>query len=305
MLKKNSLQRKTIIVTGGGTGLGRSMVKCFLQLGANVVITSRKMDVLEKCAEELRKEVAPTLMREGKDNRSLQSGGQAVNILPVKCDVRNYEEVETMMKIVINKFGSFNVLLNNAAGNFISPTERLSHRAFDTVVDIVLKGSYNCSIAAGKYWIKEKIKGTVLSTLTPYAFTGSAFVVPSACGKAGVLALTQSLAVEWGKYGIRLNAISPGPFPSEGAWTRLLPGDLMKKFDPAKSTALNRLGDHQELANLAAYMVSDFSSFMTGENVVIDGGQWLKGAGTFNALGAMPDEMWNTIEQLSRKGKSI
>lgn len=285
MLKENSLQGKTIIVTGGGTGLGRSMVKCFLQLGAKVAITSRKEDVLQKAAEELRKE----------------TGG---DVIAVKCDIRNYEEVETMMKTVIDKFGSFNVLLNNAAGNFISPTERLSHRAFDTVVDIVLKGSYNCTLAAGKYWIKEKIQGTVLSTLTPYSFTGSAFVVPSACGKAGVLALTQSLAVEWGKYGIRLNAISPGPFPSEGAWTRLLPGDLMKKFDPAKSTSLKRLGEHQELANLASFLISDFSSFMTGENVVIDGGQWLKGAGQFNMLDQVPSEMWDMIEQLSRKGKS-
>lgn len=291
MLKENSLKNKIIIVTGGGTGLGRSMVKCFLQLGAKVAITSRKMDVLEKCAKELSSEIPP-------------SGGGGATILPVKCDVRNYEEVEAMMKTVIDKFGSFNVLLNNAAGNFISPTERLSNRAFDAVVDIVLKGSYNCTMAAGKYWIKEKIKGNILNTLTPYAFTGSAYVVPSACGKAGVLALTQSLAVEWGKYGIRLNAISPGPFPSEGAWTRLLPGDLMKKFDPAKSTALERLGEHEELANLAAYLVSDFSSFMTGENVVIDGGQWLKGAGQFNTLSAIPGEMWDTIEQLSRKGKS-
>ena len=285
MLKENSLKGKTIIVTGGGTGLGRSMVKCFLQLGAKVAITSRKDDVLQKAAAELTKE----------------TGGE---VLAVKCDVRNYEEVEAMMKTVIEKFGSFNVLLNNAAGNFISPTERLSNRAFDTVVDIVLKGSYNCTLAAGKYWIKEKIKGTVLSTLTPYSFTGSAFVVPSACGKAGVLALTQSLAVEWGKHGIRLNAISPGPFPSEGAWTRLLPGDLMKKFDPAKSTSLNRLGEHEELANLASFLVSDFSSFMTGENVVIDGGQWLKGSGQFNALSAIPEEMWDTIEKLSRQGKS-
>ena len=285
MLKENSLKDKTIIVTGGGTGLGRSLVKTFLQLGAKVAITSRKEDILQKAAEELAKETKG-------------------EVIAVKCDVRNYEEVEAMMKTVIEKFGSFNAVVNNAAGNFISPTERLSHRAFDTVVDIVLKGSYNCTLAAGKYWLKEKIKGTVLSTLTPYAFTGSAYVVPSACGKAGVLALTQSLAVEWGKHGIRLNAISPGPFPSEGAWTRLLPGDLMKKFDPAKSTSLNRLGEHTELANLASYLVSDFSGFITGENIVIDGGQWLKGAGQFNALGAIPDEMWDNIEKLSRQGKS-
>ena len=285
MLRENSLKGKIIIVTGGGTGLGRSMSKYFLQLGAKVAITSRKEDVLKKTAVELTKE----------------TGGE---VLPVKCDVRSYEEVEAMMKTVIEKFGSFNVLLNNAAGNFISPTERLSHRAFDTVVDIVLKGSYNCTLAAGKYWIKEKIKGNIVSTIATYAFTGSGYVVPSACGKAGVLALTQSLAIEWGKYGIRLNTIAPGPFPSEGAWSRLLPGEFIKKFDPAKSTAANRLGEHQELANLAAYLVSDFSSYMTGENLVLDGGQWLKGAGQFNMLDAVPAEIWDTIEQLSRKGKS-
>ncbi len=285
MLQENSLKDKIIIITGGGTGLGKIMTKGFLQLGAKVVITSRKEDVLNKTAEEL----------------SAETKGK---VLPIKCDVRNYEEVETMMQQVIEKFGSFNVLVNNAAGNFISPTERLSHRAFDTVIDIVLKGSYNCTLAAGKYWIKEKIKGSVLNIITTYAFTGSAYVVPSACGKAGVLALTQSLAVEWGKHGIRLNAIAPGPFPSQGAWSRLLPGDLMKKFDPAKATALNRIGEYPELSNLASYLVSDFSSYITGEMTVIDGGQWLKGAGQFNALSAIPDAMWDDIEKLSRQGKS-
>ncbi len=268
------------------------MVKCFLQLGAKVAIASRKEDVLKKTAEELSKETGD------------KGQGTRDNILPVKCDVRNYDEVEAMMKVVIEKFGSFNVLVNNAAGNFISPTERLSHRAFDTVVDIVLKGSYNCTLASGKYWIKEKIKGNVLSTLTPYAFTGSAYVVPSACGKAGVLALTQSLAVEWGKYGIRLNAISPGPFHTEGAWSRLLPDELFKKFDPANTTSLGRMGEHEELANLCSFLVSDFSSYITGENIVMDGGQWLKGAGQFNALDMISKEMWDTIEQLTRKGKS-
>lgn len=285
MLKENSLKDKIIIVTGGGTGLGKSMVKGFLQLGAKVTITSRKEEVLKKTAEEL----------------SAETGGQ---VLPVKCDVRNYEEVEAMMKQTIEKFGSFNVLLNNAAGNFISPTERLSHRAFDTIVDIVLKGSYNCTLAAGKYWIKEKIKGTVLNTLAPYAFTGSGYVVPSASAKAGVMALTQSLAVEWGKYGIRMNAIAPGPFPSEGAWSRLMPGEMFKKFDPAKTTALGRMGEHQELSNLASFLVSDFSAYITGETIVIDGGQWQKGASQFNALEMVPENMWDAIEQMTRKGKS-
>jgi len=303
MLKENSLKDKVIIVTGGGTGLGKSMVREFLHLGAKVTITSRKEDVLKRTAEELEKELAPSLKGEDKDNSSLQ-GGEHGRILPVKCDVRSYDEVEAMMKQTIEKFGSFNVLVNNAAGNFISPTERLSHRAFDTVVDIVLKGSYNCALAAGKYWIKEKIKGNVLSTLAAYAFTGSGYVVPSACGKAGVLALTQSLAVEWGKHGIRLNAVTPGPFPSEGAWSRLMPGEMFKKFDPANTTALGRMGEHQELANLCAFLVSDFSSYITGENIIIDAGQWLKGSSQFNALDMVPKEMWDTIEQLTRKGKS-
>lgn len=302
MLKENSLEDKVIIVTGGGTGLGKSMVREFLLLGAKVVITSRKEDVLKRTAEELGKET-PSLKGEDKDNSSLQGGGQD-NILPIKCDVRNYDEVESMMKQTISTFGSFNVLVNNAAGNFISPTERLSHRAFDTVVDIVLKGSYNCTLAAGKYWIKEKIKGNVLSTLAAYAFTGSGYVVPSACGKAGVLALTQSLAVEWGKYGIRLNAVTPGPFPSKGAWSRLMPGEMFKKFDPANTTALGRMGEHQELANLCSFLVSDFASYITGENIVIDAGQWLKGSSQFNSLDMVPAEMWDTIEQLTRKGKS-
>ena len=294
MLKENALKDKVIIVTGGGTGLGKVMARYFLQLGAKVAIASRKEDVLKKAADDLSKEISK--------ESSLSDSAEC--ILPIKCDVRNYEEVEAMMKQVIKKFGRFNVLVNNAAGNFVSPTERLSHRAFDTVVDVVLKGSYNCTLAAGKYWLKEKIKGTVLNILTPYAFTGSAYVVPSACGKAGVMAMTQSLAVEWGKHGIRLNAIAPGPFPSKGAWTRLLPGDLFNKFDPGKTTALNRIGDYQELANLSAFLVSDYSSYITGEMTVIDGGQWLKGASPFNALEMIPEEMWDTIEKLTRQGKS-
>lgn len=285
MLKDNSLKDKIIIVTGGGTGLGKAMSKVFLQLGAKVCITSRKLEVLKATAEELNKE----------------TGGE---IFYTQCDIRNYEEVESMMSKVIERFGSFNVLVNNAAGNFISPTERLSHRAFDVVVDIVLKGSYNCTLAAGKYWIDNKIKGTVLSILTTYAFTGSAFVVPSACGKAGAFAMTQSLAVEWGKYGIRLNAIAPGAFESEGAWSRLLPGKLMQQYNPAKFNSLGRFGEHSELTNLACYLVSDFSSFITGEMIVIDGGQWLKGAGQFSMLGDIPNEKWDEVSALSKKGKS-
>lgn len=281
MLRDGALKGKTILVTGGATGLGKSMAKYFLDLGANVIIASRKIENLEKAAKEL--------------------GG---NILPLACDVRKYEEIETVLKAGIEKFGQVNALVNNAAGNFISPTERLSNRAFDTVVDIVLKGSYNCTLALGKYWIQNNIKGNVLSILTTYSFTGSAYVVPSACGKAGVLAMTRSLAVEWGKYGIRLNSVAPGPFPTEGAWSRLLPEPIKEKFDPAKKVPAGRVGEHQELANLAAYLVSDYSAYITGEQIVIDGGEWLKGAGQFSNLDIVTKEMWDMLEMFTRAGKS-
>ena len=283
MLREDSLKGRTIIVTGGGTGLGRSMSKYFLELGANVVITSRKIDVLEKTAGEL----------------SRETGGK---VLPVACDIRKYEEIEQLMKRVETEFGQIHAVLNNAAGNFISPTERLSHRAFDIVVDIVLKGTYYMTLAAGKNWINNKQSGVFLNIVTTYAWTGSGYVVPSACGKAGVLALTRSLAVEWAKYNIRCNAIAPGPFPTEGAWSRLLPGDLASKFDPSQRIPLKRVGDHQELANLAAYLISDYSGYITGEVITIDGGEWLRNGGEFSHLEIVPNEMWDMLEKMRGKG---
>jgi len=278
MLNENALIDKVIVITGGGTGLGKSMAKYFLDIGAKVVITSRKFDVLEKTAKEL----------------SEVTGGE---VLPIECDVRKYDQIENLLASSIDKFGKVNVLVNNAAGNFITPTERLSHRAFDIITDIVLKGTYYNTLEFGKYWIKEKIDATVLNIVTTYAWTGSAFVVPSASAKAGVLALTRSLAVEWAKYGIRFNAIAPGPFPTKGAWDRLFPEELKDKLDVRKKIPLNRVGDHQELTNLAAYLVSDYSAFMNGEVVTIDGGEWLKGAGEFNMLENIPLEMWDEIEK--------
>lgn len=278
MLKPGSLKNKTIIITGGGTGLGRSMGKYFLELGANLVITSRKKEVIQKTADELMKE----------------TGGK---VLAVACDVRKYEEIENVLRETESSFGQIHGVLNNAAGNFISPTERLSHRAFDIVVDIVLKGTYYTTLAAGKNWINKKQPGVFLNIVTTYAWTGSGYVVPSACGKAGVLALTRSLAVEWAKYNIRSNAIAPGPFPTEGAWSRLLPGDLVQKFDPAQRIPLKRVGDHQELANLAAYLVSDYSAYINGEVITIDGGEWLRNGGEFSHLEAIPEELWNSIEK--------
>lgn len=282
MLKPGSLKDKTIIVTGGGTGLGRAMGKYFLELGANLVITSRKKEVLDRTAD--------TLMKE--------TGGK---VLAVSCDVRKYEEVGNLITSTENTFGQIHGVLNNAAGNFISPTERLSYRAFDTVVDIVLKGTYNVTLAVGKNWIEKKQPGTFLNIVTTYAWTGSGYVVPSACGKAGVLALTRSLAVEWAKYKIRSNAIAPGPFPTEGAWSRLLPGELVKKFDPAKRIPLQRVGEHQELANLAAYLMSDYSAYVNGEVITIDGGEWLRNGGEFSHLEAVPTELWDTLEKMRGK----
>lgn len=288
MLRENTLAEKVIVVTGGGTGLGYSMSKYFLQLGASVVITSRKAEVLQESAQKLSTET------------------NNPQIAYFACDVRKYEEVEAMLQKSIERFGKVNGLVNNAAGNFISPTERLSHRAFDTVVDIVLKGTYYCTLAFGKYWIQEKIPATVLNIVTTYAWTGSGFVVPSACAKAGVLALTRSLAVEWAKHKIRFNAIAPGPFPTPGAWERLFPpalaeSELGKKLSPEHRIPLGRVGEHQELANLAAYLMSDYSAYINGEVITIDGGEWLRGAGEFNELVALPQQMWDLLEQSRKK----
>ena len=277
MLKPGALKGKNILITGGGTGLGRSMGEYFLELGANLVITSRKLDVLEQTAAEMMS----------------QKGGK---VIPLVCDVRDIDQVEQMWKDATGQLGQIHVVLNNAAGNFISPTERLSTNAFNTVLDIVLKGTSQVTLTAGKDWISKKQSGTFLNIVTTYAWTGSGYVVPSAAAKAGVLAMTRSLAVEWAKYGIRSNAIAPGPFPTEGAWSRLLPGDLVKKFDPAKKVPVGRVGEHQELANIAAYLVSDYSSYVNGEVITIDGGEWLKGAGEFNNLEQIPQEMWDMME---------
>lgn len=284
MLKDDALKGKTIVVTGGGTGLGKAMGNYFLKLGANLVITSRKLDVLQKTAQEMEE----------------ATGGK---VLAVQCDVRDAAQVDNVLTETLAKFGGVDVLVNNAAGNFISPTERLSANAFSSIIDIVLKGTVNCTLAFGKHWIKQKQAASVLNIVTTYAFTGSAYVVPSACAKGGVLALTRSLAVEWGKYGIRTNAIAPGPFPTKGAWDRLLPGDLAAKFDFKNRVPLKRVGDHQELANLAAFLVSDFSNYINGEVITIDGGEWLQGAGQMNGLEAIPSEMWDMLEQMTRGAK--
>lgn len=281
-LKENALKGKTIVVTGGGTGLGKAMATYFSELGANLVLTSRKLDVLEETATQI-------TAKTGNPTHA------------VACDVRDIAQVESLLAQSLEKFGSVDMLVNNAAGNFISPTERLSANAFSSVIDIVLKGTVNCTLTFGKDWIAKKQKASVLNIVTTYASTGSGFVVPSAIAKSGVLTMMRSLAVEWGKYGIRHNAIAPGPFPTKGAWDRLLPGELLEKFDFKNRVPLKRVGDHQELANLAAFLLSDYAGFINGDVVTIDGGEWLQGAGEFNNMEAIPPQMWDDIENSIRK----
>ncbi len=193
-------------------------------------------------------------------------------------------------------------MVNNAAGNFICPTERLSYNAFNSVVDIVLKGTYNCTLAFGRRWIADRTPGAVLNISTTYAWTGSGYVVPSAVAKAGALMLVRSLASEWGKYGIRLNAIAPGSFPTEGAWSRLRPPELGHD-DLRMRIPLGRYGEHPELANLAAYLLSDYSAYITGDCITIDGGSWLRGAGMFNDLERVTSEQWDTLQSTMKPKK--
>ena len=283
MLKEGALKNKTILITGGGTGLGKSMGSYFMDLGANLIITSRKQDILDATAKEF----------------AHYSG----DVLPIAGDVRKPDEVQNIINQGIEKFGEINGLVNNAAGNFISPTERLSTKAFDVIVDIVLKGTYNYSLTLGKHWIEKKQSGVILNIVTTYAWTGSAYVAPSAAAKGGVLALTRSLAAEWVKYNIRTNAIAPGPFPTKGAWDRLFPKPISSLFNFEKSLPMKRYGHHQELANLAAYMISEYSSYMNGEVVTLDSGEWVKNAGQFNKLEKIPNTAWGIIERAVRGKK--
>ena len=276
------LKGKTIIVTGGGTGLGKSMATRFAELGANLVITSRRQNVIDETAKILRE--------------------HGVKVLAISCDVREPDQVESMVNKTVEEFGGNDILLNNAAGNFISPTENLSSNAFKTIVDIVLNGTFHCTQAVGKV-MRENKSGVILNIVTTYAWTGSGYVVPSACAKAGVLALTRSLAVEWAKYGIRTVAIAPGPFPTKGAWSRLAPPGLGIQKKMTNRIPLKRVGEHIELANLATYLISDQAAYINGEVVTIDGGEWLKGAGEMNELEKIPKAAWKLLEMKRKKKK--
>ena len=281
MFEKNLLNGQTIVITGGGTGLGKSMSRRFGELGANIVISGRRKEKLEETADEFSK--------------------LGINVLTCPGDVRKLEDVELMTSQAIDEFGKIDGLLNNAAGNFISPTEMLSPNAFKVVIDIVLMGTWNCTSTIGKEMIKNK-KGNVLSIVTTYAWTGSPYVVPSAAAKAGVLAMTRSLAVEWGKYNIRFNAIAPGPFPTKGAWSRLMPPGFEDFEDGMKNKIpMKRFGERHELENLASYLMSDGSAYINGEVVTIDGGEWLAGAAEFSEMDKIPDSLWKAMAARRKK----
>ena len=282
MLPKDTFKDKVVLITGGGTGLGRSMAQYLLELDAKVIITSRKEEVINKTCKEF------------DENYPGNSIGFAE-------DVRNVDDVNRVIKEGYKKFKKIDCLINNAAGNFISPTERLSTKAFDVIIDIVLKGSTYYTLNLGKKWINDKMPGSILNIVTTYAFTGSGYVVPSAVSKGGVLAMTRSIGAEWAKYDIRCNAIAPGPFPTKGAWDRLVPPGFSKFINMKKRIPLKRFGEHQELANLAAYLLSDYSAYMTGEVVTLDGGEWLYNAGQFTFLDKVPKAMWSLIEKTIRR----
>jgi NAD(P)-dependent dehydrogenase (short-subunit alcohol dehydrogenase family) len=284
MFETDLLRGKRVLITGGGTGLGLSMGKRFLELGASLAICGRREEVLKQAVAELEQN-AP--------------GGDLGRVAWHRCDIRDAAAVETMLDALWAD-GPLDALVNNAAGNFIAKTEELSPRAIDAVLGIVLHGSAYMTVACGRRWLAEQRRASVLSIVTSYAWTGSAYVVPSAMAKAGVLAMTRSLAVEWGGRGVRLNAIAPGPFPTQGAWERLVPRpDMAERFET--NNPLGRPGRHEELANLAAFLLSDGAGYINGEVVTIDGGEWLQGAGQFNFLRELSDADWDEVRK--KKGK--
>ena len=280
MLPTNSFRGKVAFITGGGTGLGKSMTKMFSQLGAQVCIVSRRLEVLQKTADEV----------------SAETGNE---VLALACDIREPLTVKECVSECVNKFGLPNIVINNAAGNFISPSERLSSNAWRTVIDIVLNGTANVTLDIGKRLIDAKQGAAFVSVTTTYTETGSGFVCPSASAKAGVEAMSMSLASEWGRYGIRFNCIAPGPIETVGAFSRLDPTGKFKDV-AAKRMAIGRLGEAEELANLACYLASDYSNWCTGTTVKFDGGEYNYMAGEFNQLSEITKAEWDMMEAMIR-----
>jgi NAD(P)-dependent dehydrogenase (short-subunit alcohol dehydrogenase family) len=279
MFAVDLLKGKRALITGGGTGLGRAMAKRYLELGADVYICGRREEVLKQTRQEL-------------------ASATRGRIEAFPCDVRDVAAVQGNIDRIWSE-GALDIVVNNAAGNFLARTEDLSPRAFEAVIGIVMMGTINVTMACGRKWLAEKRPGTVLNIVATYASSGagSGYVVPSAVSKAGVLALTRSLAVEWGPKGIRMNAIAPGPVPTEGAFSRLLPKKELEKLAIAR-VPMRRFGTPEEIANLAVYLVADGSSYLNGEVVTMDGGEWLQGAGEFNYLGQMmSDADWEMFKR--------
>jgi NAD(P)-dependent dehydrogenase (short-subunit alcohol dehydrogenase family) len=276
MFQAGLLAGKKILVTGGGTGLGAAMGRRFSELGAELVICGRRLEILEETARRI-------------------GQGTGGKVTPIRCDVRDARSVDTMMD-EIWRSGPLAVLVNNAAGTFLARTENLSHRAVDAVISTTLNGAVYCTLSAGRRWIAAGVEGVVLSILSPTAVTGRAFTVPSAIAKSGLLAMTRSLAVEWGPRRIRLVGIAPGLFPTPGASERLLPGERDGAAGPAQRIPLGRVGKHAELANLASYLVSDQAAYITGEMVVIDGGAHLRTSGAEDLL-SWTDGQWDELRR--------
>jgi NAD(P)-dependent dehydrogenase (short-subunit alcohol dehydrogenase family) len=264
MYDSKTLAGKSIIVTGGGSGLGLAMAKAFASVGASVTIAGRMRERLEAAALQI--------------DAAAREGGAADFFA---TDVRDPAQVEALVAHAVARFGKIDALVNNAAGNFLVLSEELTPNGFDAIVRTVLYGSVNCSIAVGRHLLARQAPGAIVSIVTTYAWTGTAFALPSACAKAGVLAMTRSLAVEWGHAGIRVNAIAPGPIPTEGAFSRLMAGPDAEK-DARERIPLGRFGRKEEVANLAVFLLSDLCPYQTGDCVTMDGGEWLAGAGEFS-----------------------
>ncbi|XP_036613870.1 2,4-dienoyl-CoA reductase, mitochondrial [Trichosurus vulpecula] len=283
MLPPGSFQGKVAFITGGGTGIGKGMTTVFSSLGATCVIASRNIDVLKATAEEV----------------SSQTGNK---VHAIQCDVRDPEKVKNAVSELIKVAGLPDVIVNNAAGNFISPSERLSPNAWKTITDIVLNGTAFVTLEIGKELIKAQKGAAFLAITTIYAQTGSGFVVPSASAKAGVDIMNMSLASEWGRYGLRFNTIQPGPIKTKGAFSRLDPTGAFEK-DMIERLPCGRIGTVEEIANLASFLCSDFASWINGATIRFDGGEYVFLSGEMNALTKVTKEQWDVLEQLIRKTK--
>jgi len=279
MYRPGLMNGERILITGGGTGLGKVMAEACLMLGAEVYICGRRGVVLEETAKEL----------------MAAHGGKVVGI---PCDIRVPEAIKDMIDTIWADGGALTGLVNNAAGNFISRTEDLSPRGFDAIANIVFRGSFFVTLECGKRWIAEGRKASVISILTTWVWNGGPFTVPSAMSKAGLNVMTQSLAVEWGPKGIRFNAIAPGPFPTEGMSARLNPGQQQSAYENMSGNPMNRVGEMAELANLAVYLLSKGSEYVNGQTIAIDGGQYNASGGNFSRMTEWGDDQWQAVKDM-------